>query len=253
MIRLLKCEIMKTKHQWVFVTALLLTAATVMAGLHGSYGHDQLRLGWRMLLYQLPLINGIFLPLIASVTASRICGSEHNGGMLRRLCTVTERGRLYDAKLDFGLGIMLLCVLIMWGATVAFGVYKGFEGECPVKLYLLYLLFTLTPTAAIYIFQHSLSMAVKNQAVPFFVGVLGEFAGVFSMFLPALSWLRRSLLWGYYGALQFVGLYGWTKEDRYKYAHFDVLPVDWASFAVLIGAMVIMYFFGRYLFSKKEV
>ncbi len=253
MIRLLKCELMKTKHQWVFVTALLLTAATVVAGLYGNYGPEQLRLGWRMLLYQLPLINGIFLPLIASVTASRICGPEHNGNMLRRLCTVTERGRLYDAKLIFGLVIMLFCVLIIWAATVAFGVYKGFRGECPIKLYLLYLLFTVTPTVAIYIFQHTLSMVIKNQAVPFFVGVIGEFAGVFSMFLPSLPWLRRSLLWGYYGVLQFVGLYGWTKEDKYKYAHFDVFPADWTFFAVLIAAAVIMYFAGRYWFSKKEV
>lgn len=252
MIRLIKCEFMKARRCYVFLTALVITAICIAAGLKGDYS-KVLHLGWRMWLYQLPLMNAIFLPLTATVIASRICGIEHKGVMLKQLCCTVKRGKLYDAKLLFGLGIMVICVALSWTATVLYGNYIGFDGSCPMDLYLLYLLFTIVPTIAIYIFQHTLSIIFKNQAIPLLAGITGEFIGLFSMFLPMLPWLRRITLWGYYGTLQFVGLFDWTKETRYENAHFDVLPIDWTFFAVLIAATIIMYLIGRYWFSKKEV
>ena len=141
----------------------------------------------------------------------------------------------------------------MWGTTIAFGMYKGFEGSLPVDLYLLYLLFTLVPTAVIYIFQHTLSLVFKNQAVSFFVGILGEFIGIFSMFLPSVPALRKSVLWGYYGVLQFMGMFGWSKETRYETVHFDLIPIDWTFFGVLTAAGIIIYLVGRYVFCRKEI
>lgn len=253
MIRLLKCEFLKTRRRYIFITSLILTALAIAWSLYGNYGADQIRLGWRMFLYQLPLVNSIFLPFMATIIASRLCGIEHRGVMLKQLCAAEKRGKIYDAKLFFGLAIMIVCVLIMWCATVLFGMYKGFEGECPFNLYLLYLLFTIVPTIAIYIFQHTLSLVFKNQAVSFFTGIIGEFAGLFSMFLPQLPWLRCSLLWGHYGALQFMGMFGWEKETRYANVHFDIIPIDLTFFAALIAVIFIMYFIGRHWFIKKEI
>ena len=244
---------MKTRRCYVVITALVITAIGICWALYGKYNEFMIQNGWMAFLYQLPLINAIIMPLLATVLASRICGIEHKGAMLKQICTSVKRGRLYDAKLIFGLGIILLCVLIMWDVTIMFGIYKGFGGECPIKLYLLYLLFTAAPTVAIYIFQHTLSLVCKNQAIPFFAGIIGEFAGLFSMFLPQLPWLRKSVLWGYYGTLQFVGLFGWTKETRYETAYYDLMQIDWVFFAVLVAAAVAMYLIGRYWFSKKEM
>lgn len=253
MIGLLKCEFMKTRRCYIFLTALIISALGLCWGLYGNYTDMIIKHGWRMFLYQLPLVNAIFLPLLAMVVSSRICNTEHKGLMLKQLCCITKRGKLYDAKLIYGLGIMCVCTVIMWGGTIAFGMYKGFEGNLPINLYLLYLLFTLVPTVVIYIFQHTLSLVFKNQAVSFFVGILGEFIGIFSMFLPSVPALRKSVLWGYYGVLQFVGMFGWNKETRYANVSFDVMPIDWTFFGVLTAAGVLIYLIGRYVFSKKEV
>lgn len=250
---LLKTERMKTKGCRILLTALVLTGLGLAAGLYGDYKPDAIRLGWRMFLYQLPLVNAIFLPLMAAILAGRLCGLEHGGGMLRKLCCLTERGKLFDAKLLSGLAVMTGCVLINWGVTVAFGMVKGFEGEWPARLYLYYLLFTLLPTLVIYLFQHTLSLCLKNQAAPFFIGIGGEAAGVFSLFIPQLPWLRKSLLWGYYGELQFVGLFDWSKETRYQFAHFDLLPINWDSFGILAAAGAVMYVVGRTWFERKEI
>lgn len=244
---------MKVRRCYLLLTALAITTLGICWALYGNYSADTIRFGWRMFLYQLPLVNAIFLPLLATILASRICGIEHKGYMLKSLCCITKRGALFDAKLLYGISIMTLCTLISWSATIIFGIYKGFSGNCPMDLYFLYLLFTLVPTLVIYIFQHTLSLIFKNQAISFFIGIIGEFAGLFSMFLPQLPWLRRLLLWGYYGVLQFVGMYGWTKETRWTTVHFDVMPIAWDGFITLLAGGIIIYVIGRYWFCKKEV
>lgn len=253
MMKLLKCEFLKTRRCYIFLTALVITALGLCWGLYGNYTDIIIKHGWRMFLYQFPLVNAIFLPLLAMVVSSRICNTEHKGLMLKQLCCITNPGKLYDAKLIYGLSIICACTLIMWTVTIAFGMHKGFEGALPMDLYLLYLLFTIVPTAVIYIFQHTLSLIFKNQAISFFVGILGEFVGIFSMFLPSIPALRKSVLWGYYGTLQFVGMFDWSKETRYANVHFDVMPIDWTSFGILLAAGILIYFIGRYVFQKKEV
>lgn len=256
MIRLLRCEYKKSRGRYIFVTALLLTAMAAVIALRGKYtGENSLFIlenGYMMFLYQLPLINAIFFPLLAMVVASRLCDLEHKGDNLKMLCTLTEKGKLFDAKLIYGLGIVFFCVLLYWGACLLAGMYLGFTGPVPMKLYLIYLLFTLAPTAAIYLFQHSLSLLVRNQAAALCAGAFGEFAGMFSMFLPQLPWLRSSLLWGYYGALQFVGLFGWDKDTRYANAYFEFLGFDWLAFIILCAATTALYLLGRKLFIRKE-
>lgn len=257
MMRLLRCEYKKARGRYIFATALILTAMAAVFALRGNYtGENSLFImenGYMMFLYQLPMVNTIFFPLLAMVVASRLCDLEHKGDNLKMLCTLTDKGRLFDAKLGYGLGMVLFCVLLYWAVCLLTGMLLGFTGPVPIRLYLIYLLFTLMPTAAIYIFQHSLSLLVKNQAVALCIGAFGEFAGLFSMFLPQLPWLRSSLLWGYYGALQFVGLFGWDKDTRYANAYFEFMGFDWVSFAILCAAALAMYLLGRGLFMRKEV
>lgn len=257
MIKLLKCEYKKTRRRYVFLTALAMTVIAGVWAFYGKYsgesGNFIMENGYMMFLYQLPLINSIFFPLMSVIIASRLCDIEHKGANFKQICTLTDRGKIFDAKLIYGLAILMICVLLFWAATLIVGKAIGFRDEISIKLYLMYLLFTLAPTAAIYIFQHGLSMIFKNQAIPFFIGILGEFAGLFSMFLPQLPWFRKSILWGYYGALQFVGMFGWTKETRYSTAYFEIMGFDWTAFITIIVAAIAMYVIGRKIFCKKEI
>ena len=255
--RLLQCEYQKSRGRWIFLTALALTVTAAVSALYGvCKGENRqfiLENGYLMLLYQLPMVNTIFFPVLGMVVASRLCDLEHKGDTLKLLCTLTEKGRLFDAKLLYGLGITLFCVCLYWAACLMAGVLLGFAGPVPWKPELLYLLFTLAPTAVIYVFQHSLSLLVKNQAVALCAGALGEFAGLFSMFLPQLPWLRRSLLWGYYGELQFVGLFDWDKDTRWTKAHFEMMGFDWRSFILLCLMGLGLYLLGRQGVIKKEI
>lgn len=257
MIRLLKCEFWKTRRRFIFLTALVITAVGLVFSLYGDYSGPNanflLENGWMMFLYQLPLSNAIFFPLLAIVIASRLADLEHKGAELKQLCAIEKKGRLYDAKLLYGAGILCLSVLINWVVILLFGKGIGFVGDLPLELYGLFLLFTIVPSLAVYLFQHAISMIFKNQAIAFFAGIIGTFIGLFSMFLPQLPWLRKCVPWGWYGTLQFVGMFGWTQETRYENAYFEIMKTDWIFFAVMIAVMIVLYFVGRKIFCTKEV
>lgn len=253
MIRLIKCEYLKTRRRYILLTALVITAAGIMWQLNGKYDAYMIKNGWMTFLYQCPLINSIIMPLLSIIVTSRINDIEHKGNMIKQLATITDKGRIYDANLIYGLAVIILCCTINWAAIVAFGFYKGFTGVFPLRLYLLHLAFTIVPTTAIYIFQHILSLLFKNQAITFFTGIIGCFAGLISMFLPQLPLLRQILLWGAYGSLQFVGLYGWDKVTRYEYAYFATLNVSMVYFLLLSTACIAMYIAGRIIFVRKDV
>ena len=250
---LLKCEYLKTRRRFVWLTALFLSAMMLVWTFHGKYTEDMLRWGWMSFLYQLPLANAIFLPLLAMVVSSRLCDLEHKGVMLKTLAAIADKGKIYDAKLIYGMSIMLFQVVLCWVITIFWGGYKGFGGVVPMRLYLLYLLFTIMPTVELYIFQHTLTLCFKNQAVAFFTGIIGTFCGLFSMFLPQFPWLRKLLFWGHYGALQFVGLFGWTQETKYSNAYYAVMEIDWGFFGATIVVCVVMYIVGRVIFVREEL
>ena len=53
--------------------------------------------------------------------------------------------------------------------------------------------------------------------------------------------------------LQFVGMFGWTKEIRMADVYFGVMDINWFFFGLWIGASVVPYLTGRYIFCRKEV
>lgn len=251
--KLLKCEYLKTRKRYVWITALVITAFELVWTLHGNYTDVVLENGWMMFLYQLPVINALFLPLLAMIIASRLADIEHKGLMLKQLCPITKKGKLFDAKLMYGLIIIAVSLIIMYGIIVIFGYHIGFRGECPINLYAIFFLFTATTTFVIYILQHTLSLLIKNQIIPFFIGIIGEFVGIISLFLPSAPILRKSILWGYYGVLGFIGMFGWDKDTRYANVRFEIVNIDWTFWCVLIAAGILIYIIGRKIFCEKEI
>lgn len=178
------------RHRYVFLSALAIVAAGLVFSLYGNYrgtiADFIMKNGWVMMLYQLPLANGIFFPIMATVVASRLADAEHKASAFKHLFTLEKREKIYDAKLIIGIVLMILCVLIYWAVVLVFGTFIGFEGAPPMGMYLRYLACVMAPTVVIYIFQHGLSMLFKNQAVSFFTGVIGTFAGTI-LHVPAAA------------------------------------------------------------------
>ena len=124
--KLLNCEFLKTRKRYVLITTVLITLFELCWIFYGKYSDDNIRKGWMLLLYQLPLINAIFMPLLSIIVASRLSDIEHKGYMLKQLCCITPKGRLYDAKLVYGLGMVLASLVLQFAGVYIGGKYLGF-------------------------------------------------------------------------------------------------------------------------------
>ncbi len=246
---LLRAEFLKTRRRYLFLTALLIIGAQLVFAFYNSnYSAEDLQNGWLIFLYQFPLLNTIFLPLLTTFVASRLADLEHKQQMLRHLLTLTSRNRLYNSKLLYGFGIVFFCLLLQLAAIYTAGTLLGFTSPFPWRLFAVYGLFTAVATAVLYLLQNGLSLLFKNQVIPFVVGVWGEFLGIFAMFLP--FWVAKCIPWGYYGALQMV-LMDWDRATRISTYYLQ--NPDWLFFGVEALVAISFYFLFKKCFLIKEV
>lgn len=208
---------------------------------------DEFRTGYTMLFYQLPVMNAILLPLMISVTASRICDMEVKGDTLKLLYTIQKPGSFFDCKylngfrylvfFTFGQGLLIL----FFGSIKKFGGFRASD-------FFLYLLTVLTVSAVILIIQQTLSLLSENQLFPLGIGIAGSFLGLFSMFFPAP--VARFVLWGYYAVFSTVGM-DWNKDTRI--IHYYEIPFPIRKFILFLAFGIFVFLLCRIVFTKKEV
>lgn len=250
MIALWKAEYQKTRRRYLLLLVLGISAVALLWALGGKLSEDAREKGWYMLLYQMPLINVLILPMLAMLLSSRLGDLEHKNNMLGHLLCIAEWGKLYDAKLLYGFSMMLVGILVQWCGIILDGMFiHHFGGSFMIKEYLLLLLFTIAPSAAIYVLQHAVAMCCAKPAVPYIVGIVGEFAGVLSMFLP-YRWFGQAIPWGYYGELMLVG----SEYDRAtRISTYFYREINWIGFAAIFIITVVIYLAGRIIFCRKEI
>jgi len=247
---LLKAEYRKTRGRYLFLTVFGIAMAGMIWCFGGNLSEDAILKGWMMELYQMPLMSALFLPVLATVVASRLSNLEHKNGMLRKLCCIAERGKLFDAKLLYGSFLMLTGIVLTFAGLFFNGFLRGYGGFPQIKEYALLFLFTVVPTMVIYILQHTVSLCCKKAAVPFIVGVTGEFIGIMFMFLPPIPVLRQLFPWGYYGVMMFVG----SDFDRAtRISTYYYLNIDWVSFGIMFVIGILLYFTGKRIFYRMEL
>ncbi len=246
MITLLKCEMKKSKGKYILLSALAIIVFELIWMFYGvKYAQTD---GWIRFLYQLPLIHTIFLPLAAMFISSRLNDIEHRGQMFKYLNCLMSKGKLYDIKLLYGLILFLFCISAEFIAVISFGFMMHFRDAFSGSLFLTCYLFTIVPAALLYVFQHTLSVIYRNQAVAFLAGIIGEFTGLFSLYLP---WdvFRKIILWGHFGELQLVGMY-WDSATRI--ADFYLLRPNYFFFITEFILIALLYAAGKKIFCERE-
>ncbi len=247
---LLRAEYRKTRGRYLFLTVLGLTLVELLWMLGGKLNEDAIKKGWMMMIYEQPLINALFFPVLLIVISTRLGDLEHKNSMLKELCCIVERENIFDAKFLYGGFLMLISILIQFVSMACWGFIKGFGGSMPIKEYIFLFFFTLVPTLVLYIIQHTLALCCKKPLIPFIVGIIGEFIGVLSLFLPQVPLLRKIIPWGYYGALMFVGM---DYDRTTRIADYYYIDIDWTMFFAMLALSAVLYFAGRKVFCHIEL
>lgn len=251
MIRGLRTELFKVRRRFLW---LLPIGVTVMEFIW-IITNDYLRKpevaaeGYANLLFQLPLMNTIFLPLVLAAMASRICDAENKGNTYKLLCTMQKKGLIFDCKLLLGALYIAFLTLLEALNILLLGRLIPVTQTLPVKNYVIFLGVLFVVSLVIYLMQQILSLALDNQLVPLFVGLIGSLVGVFAAFFPIGS-VANFLPWGYYMVgTTYATWYNYETRESFLYE----IPFPWLWMAGYALAGLLLYFIGKHLFLKKEV
>lgn len=242
-------EFYKIRRRKVGVIILVLLGVQCLWGLWAFRHMDAKKLsqGYMQCLYHFTVLNTIMMPMIAAITASKICDLEHKGQTFKLLLTVMPAGALFDAKFICASMYMVAVGAAQTVFIIVLGKSAGFTEPFPPGYLFYYFVITIVVTVVILAIQQAFSLLFANQMVSFVIGITGSFVGLFSLFLPQT--IQRGILWSYYGVLTPVRM-NWDSQTRI--ADLQYIPVDWSSFLLLMGLFAVIYFTGRRCFTRKE-
>ena len=201
------------------------------------------------LLYSFPLLNSIIFPTVVATLAARLCDMEHIGSTYKLLKTLKSSGQLYDAKFICGGTYLLFLSVGQVCLMLCTNYFCGIHALPDLKKYSLYFCNTFFITLTLFLLQMTLSLLIKNQMIPFVIGLAGSFLGLFLMFLPNMTFLKNLIPWGAYGQTMLVWL-EWDPTTRISIFHYtenNPIPI----LCVMLW-FLFLYLSGRTLFSLKE-
>lgn len=192
--------------------------------------------GWKYLLYSMPPLNALLMPIITAIIASRFSDIEHKGEMFKLLNTITPASHIFCIKFINASIFLIVIVLIQTLFLGIAGWHFRFPGEIPFERLSYYLIFTLFVNITIQILHLDLSLLFKNQVISLAAGIVGGLVGLYLLFLPPQ--IASYFVWGYYGKFMLVGM-NW--EETSKHAMFYDLPINWYALIPLSIFCIFLY------------
>ena len=208
----------------------------------------ELESGWLSLMYFLSLLDGIMVPTMMSVLASRLADIEHKGNTYKQLETLRNAGSLYHAKAVCGCIIIAVMFAVQFAFFIALGFHFGYAGNPDVKYYLLSYVLKLASNISLFLLQLALSMLFANQMIPLVAGLGGSMAALLLMFITTYSFLP----WGGNLSAALV-MSEWNEVSKittYYYRTFS--PAEIAAVVCIFVWIIIFYVAGRVLFTHRE-
>lgn len=247
----LQLEFYKIRRRKVWLTMFALLSVQLMWGLWSMRDPKEweLQSGWMSLLYQLSLLDGIMVPTMMSVLASRLADIEHKGNTYKQLETLRSAGSLYHAKAVCGCIIIAILFAVQFAFFIALGYYLGYEGNPDMKYYLLSYGLKVAANISLFLLQLALSMLFANQMIALVAGLGGSMAALLLMFVTTYSFLpwggnlSASLVWSEWDEV--------TRISTFQYRAFS--PVETAAVVCIFVWTVVFYVGGRVLFARKSI
>lgn len=246
----LQLEFYKIKRRNVWLTMFALLSVQLLWGLWALRAPEdwELKSGWLALLYYLSMLDGIMVPTMMSILASRLADIEHKANSYKQLETLRSAGNLYHAKALCGFIMIVVLFAAQFAFFIALGYCLGYEGNPDVKYYLLSYVLKLASNFSLFLLQLALSMFFVNQMIPLVAGLGGSMAALLLMFVTTHSFLP----WGGNLSAALV-MSDWNQETRMSTFYYRTFsPIETASVVCIFLWAVFFYFAGRMLFTHRE-
>ena len=236
---------LRTRYVWLVpVGFLVLLLLWTLASVRNFDDMDRAA-GYQYFFYSMSIMNSIFMPVMLSVVASRLCDMEIKGNTMKLLYTLERPGRFYDIKYLFELKYLLVFSAGETLGLILLGKAMGFTEAIRPDMFAEHFIAMTAVGAVILSIQHVLSLISDNQILPLIVGLGGTFLGLFSMFFP--KEINMLIIWGYFSIFSQGAVA--SQGDTWVYYYRD-FPVE--LFLGFLAAAVLLFFLELYIFKKKR-
>lgn len=245
------CECKKTKGKLLSILLPVLAIILLWIFWLVRSPDEELRQnGYTHMLTNLLTLNSIFLSVTLAVMASRLMDMENKGNTYKLLCTLQKKSSIFSAKLLLSLCHLILFFILETAGAYAIGQLAGFTESFFLPDYIQLQGIGLLTSALLFILQMFFSLRFENQLYPLFIGLIGSFVGLFSLFFPSGSIFSYLCPWSYY---TLGGSHIMLYDETAKRVSFLRIPFDKTGLFILLAALILAYFAVRRYFLRKDV
>ena len=246
-----RAELQKAHRRHDLALCLLIPGIVVLwVGGLAPADPEELANGYSALLYSLPVIEAILMPVMMAVLASRLWDMEIKGNTAKLLYTLQSRRSLFAAKAALGLAEIFLIVTLEAAGAPLIGHLQHYTQPYPAAGQAAYLWgCTFAVDCMIFFSELLLTVLLANPLPALCVGILGTLLGLFSAFMPA--WVGYFVPWGYFIPLNTYRIADWDQAN--KVVTYMIVPFQWPLLVATVVLAGILFFAAWYAMRNKEV
>ena len=232
-----RAELQKAHHRHDLALCLLIPGIVVLwVGGLAPADPEELAKGYSALLYSLPVIEAIMMPVMMAVLASRLWDMEIKGNTAKLLYTLQSRRSLFAGKAVFGVLEVLLVTVLELACVPVLGRVHGYTEAFPTGQLVYLFICTLAVDTMLFFGEFLLMLWVGSPLPALCVGIVGALVGLFSAFMPPL--VSYFVPFGYYIPLSAYEVANWDKATHT--VTYGIRPFNWVllAFTLALGAVL---------------
>ena len=233
--RTLRAELKKSRRRYNTLVAVSIALFVLLwATQTDGTGEKGLKQGYSGLLYAVPVMNTVVMPLGMAVLASRGWDLESKEKSCRMLLTLQSRGELFLGKAAVALLQILLIGAIETLGIPVLGRHFGFTEVLDRRQLGWLAICTFAVNGMLFFLFFLLSIRFDNQVPALAAGMVGSLSGLFSAYMPLM--VSYCMPWSYYIPLSTIRL-DWNPETKAIRYYAAPYPVWLLIITVALGAV----------------
>uniref|UniRef100_UPI0040386F13 ABC transporter permease n=1 Tax=Gemmiger formicilis TaxID=745368 RepID=UPI0040386F13 len=235
MSKALHAELQKARRRHDLLICLAVPVVVYLwAGAAAPTGADELANAYSALLFALPVLNAILMPIVMALIASRLWDMEVKGSTTKLLYTLQSRRSLFAGKALLGTGEVLLMVTLEMAVSILLGRVQGYTEAFPAEPF---------------VYTGICTLAVDNPLPALCVGIVGALIGLFSAFMPPL--VSYFVPWGYFVPLSCYEVSYWDQATHT--VTYGLRPYNWGLLAFTVVLAAALFAAAWRMMRDKEV
>lgn len=243
------CELKKARRRWDWLVVAGIPLCVLLWASGGAPASGDERASYySSLLYVLPVLHTVVMPVGMAALASRLWDAETKGCTAKLLYTLQTRASLYGAKTALGAVYLTAVVALEMAGLLGMGRLSGVTKPLDVSRLAWTAVSTLAVDALLFLAGSLLCIRFRQTLLVMGVGLACSLCGLFAAYMPVQ--FAYFVPFAYFLPLSCVGL-DWNFETRT--GSYYALPFQVPMLALTAALAALLLVLGWRAVQNKEV